>query len=505
MSDKNRQVKLGAIFSYLLIIINALYSVVLTPYIISIVGEFDYGVYKSVAAVIAAMMVLDLGVGGTVQRYIAKFRAYNEEYKIPNFMSLSFFVALIIVGIMGIAVLLGHNLIPLLYGKTFSCSQIELAKVIFAISSFGLLIHVIENVVNGFITGYNDFVFGNGIRLASIILRIVLLIILLRIYKSVLVIVIITTALSVFFLLVEYVYARKKLGLKIKYECWDKSLFAEAGKYTALMFLTSLAGQFFNNVDSIVIGSIDGPAFVTVYSIALMLFTMFQNLSAGIAGVMLPTVTDVLSQADGGKKIINVVISAGRMQFLLLGAALSGFIIIGKDFINVWMGAGYEDVYMIALILLVPSMFELCINVCHSILRANNKLGFRTGVVVVSAITNAILTIIFVKTWSYIGAAVATAISYTIFSLIVMNFYYSKSFHLPMKSIYREIVKGILPCNIIASLVLWIVSKYFYGSWIAVFICIFIFCLVYGICLLLFGLKKEEKVQMPLLGKFFRK
>jgi O-antigen/teichoic acid export membrane protein len=76
---KLNQVKSGAVLSYLLIICNSLYGFFITPYIIGRLGDAEYGVYKSIAALAGSVMVLDVGLGNTVMRYIAKYRAANEE------------------------------------------------------------------------------------------------------------------------------------------------------------------------------------------------------------------------------------------------------------------------------------------------------------------------------------------------------------------------------------------------------------------------------------------
>ena len=59
------EVKYGALLSYVLIIINSLYGLVITPYILSTIGESEYGVYKTIGALTASISVLELGIGGT--------------------------------------------------------------------------------------------------------------------------------------------------------------------------------------------------------------------------------------------------------------------------------------------------------------------------------------------------------------------------------------------------------------------------------------------------------
>lgn len=493
---KENQVKVGAIISYILIILNSFYGVVMTPFIIKSLGADEYGVYKTIAALSSSMMIMDFGIGGTVQRYVAKYRADNKENEIPNFMSMSLIISLGLNVLIVIGSIIIYFLIGSIYSETLSTDQLILARQLFLLLSLNTLMVVIENVLNGLITGYNRFIFANGLKLGLLVFRIIMLFLLLTLFSNAVTLVLISIAVSVIIGIAEIFYIKKRLKFKIRYDHWDITVLTGAGKYTALMFLTTIASHIFSNLDNIIIGAFRGPALVTIYSVGLLFFSMFQSLSAGIAGVMLPTVTSVLSQKDGMTKVVNVIIKAGKAQFILLGAALVGFICIGQDFISVWMGEGYEDVYIITLLLLIPSMFELCINVCHSVLRAQNRLGFRTGVVIASAIFNAILTVIFVNMWSYIGAAIATACSYVVCSLLVMNIYYAAVIKLPMLNIYKSILGRVSLCLLISGACLFVFSRFVNGSWMAIIANIVVFCIIYGISLIVYGLETDEKRQI---------
>lgn len=368
-----------------------------------------------------------------------------------------------------------------------------------------MFFYVFENVINGVITGCNRFQFGNGIKVIRLLTRIILIALLLAAYSSSVILVLIDLGITIVFILIEVFYVTRILHIKPKYSHWDRALFIESGKYTLLMFLTSIAAQVNNNLDNIIIGAVSGPELVSVYSMGLLIFGMYENLSTSVSGVMLPTVTNILEKDKSGTSIQQFVVKAGRIQFLLLGAAVVGFACVGKDFILLWLGTGYEDVYIITLILMIPSLFELCVNVCLSVLRAKNKLGFRTIVLFASTLLNGIIMVIAVKNWSYIGAAYGTATSFIIGSLIVMNLYYYKVLHLPMLKIYKGITKGIWLCLIVAGVALYVASRYINGGWIPLIINVLIFCLIYGCTLLLFGLSSAKKRGVPIVGKMIKK
>ena len=117
--------------SYGLIILNAVYGIVLMPYIIGQIGQADYGVYKTISAFTSALMVLDLGTGNTAMRSIAKFIAEGREERIPGFIRALFAQGAVISVV--IAVISGGIYLSLdtIYKNGLSASEITKAKQLF--------------------------------------------------------------------------------------------------------------------------------------------------------------------------------------------------------------------------------------------------------------------------------------------------------------------------------------------------------------------------------------
>ena len=494
-----RQVKFGAILSYILIALNAVYGLFLTPYILSKLGNAEFGVYKTISSLSSSLMVLDLGLGGTVMRYVAKYKAEKDEKNLSNFLALIFLQCAIIIAVVMMICLGLYFCISGLYSQSLTIQEIQKAKKLFIVLSLSLGLHIFENVINGIITGNNDFIFGNGIKLIRLILRIALIYILLNIIRDSLILVLIDFFITLFFLMLEIIWAKFHLHAKVKFYFWDKLLFKESLFYSIFMFLTSIISQVNSNLDIVFIGILMSPNAVTVYSMGIVLFMMFNEISTSISGVMLPSVINVLKEENGLIKVKNIVVKAGRLQFALLGAFLMGFVVLGHDFINLWLGNGFEDVYLITIILMVPALFELCVNICLSILRAENLLAFRTLVLLGTTLLNAVITYFGVKYGGYFWACTGTAFSYIIGSLIIMNIYYYKKFNFNMIKIYAQIFHKIIICILVPSVIIYFTSKFLFGSWHKFLLNVLIYCIIYSIMLLLFGFSKEEKKE--LLGK----
>ena len=123
-SSVGGQVKIGAMISYVLIILNALYGIFVTPYLIGTLGDVEYGIYKTISSFTASLMILDLGIGGTVMRYISKYKATKSEEKIPNFLAMMFIQAFALVAVvLGAGVVIFFSIEPL-YSETFTSAEI---------------------------------------------------------------------------------------------------------------------------------------------------------------------------------------------------------------------------------------------------------------------------------------------------------------------------------------------------------------------------------------------
>lgn len=498
------EVKWGAILSYILIFLNATYGLFLTPFILGQIGEASYGVYKTISAFTSSLMVLDLGLGGTMMRYIAKYRADKEDHKIPNFISMGLIQMGVICAIVGAVTLVLYQFLDTIYESGLTAAELSKAKELYIFLAIGILVHILENLLNGILSGFNKFTFANGIKVARLLVRILAVILLLGVFKDSLTLVIVDLAITVLTVLVETCFLLFKLKIKVRFTHWDSKVFLESFVYTILMFLTSIVAQANSNFPNIAIGAIISASAVTVYSMAALIFNMYEQMSTAISGVMLPTVTNALKNDDERYTgTLGIVAAAGRIQFMLLGAVLVGFVILGKPFISLWLGEGYDDVYYLVLILLGPALLELCINVCLSILRAKNMLGFRTIVITLSTVLNLAITLVGMPFIGYYAAAIGTACSFLFGSVITMGIYYYKKLRINILRLYAKIFNRIWLCLIFGGAASVLATLPFDSS-ILKFVCGGgAFVLVYAATLLLFGLNKKEKAMI--LSKIRRK
>ena len=110
--------------------------------------------------------------------------------------------------------------------------------------------------------------------------------------------------------------------------------------------------------------------------------------------MLLPKVTKMEEQNATDKEFSNIFIKIGRLQYIMIALIITGFILYGKEFINLmWVGPEYSQSYFIACILMIPVTLPLIQNIGINILQAKNKHQYRSVILTITAIMNVIISI----------------------------------------------------------------------------------------------------------------
>lgn len=491
------EVKFGALLSYLLIFVNAVYGMIVSPFILRTIGAGELGVYETIGAMAASIAVLEFGIGSTMQRYIANMVAKKQTREIENFSAMG----LIQTGILAVAVsvvgfFMYFTLEPA-YKNSFTVAELSRAKEIYVLFILQVILHMVENFLFGILAGYNRFTFSNSLKLGALVLRIALCFVFLPIFPNARTLVLATLVMEVVLIFMEVLYLKGKIHHKTKLYSWDHKIFRESFVYTLLMFAQTIIVQFNGRVDTWVIGAYMGTISVTIYSFAIKIYQMYQQCAMSISGVLLPTVTNRLLEDADSKSMEDMVIKYGRMQWSFLSALLMGLICLGDEFFSVWLseslGASSRDCWILCLILVIPMTLPLVTNVCLTILRAKNLMRFRTLSLGYSLIANALMTLIGTYFWGYWAAAIGTSLSTIIGSVISMNIYYHKKLGMNMSRVYGGILRRITLCPLVAGIPCLVLNHYWSGTWLAFLTKMGCFLVVFLPTLWFYGFTEDER------------
>ena len=444
----NKQRKVGALLSYLSIIINTVIQLIYTPFLIKMLGQSEHGVYSLVSSIIGYLTVMDLGFGNAIIVYTTKYRTQKkkkEEQILHGMFNLIFKILGIIAALLGLVL---YFTIDDIFGSKMSSDEIRKMKSMMLVLSFNLLLTFSFGIYNSIISAYEEFTFQKIVSILHSILTPLLSIPMLLLgYKSVSLAIIITIS-NIITVFLNYYYCKKKIRVSTKFNGFNHSLFKMILGYSVWIFLGVIVDKVNYSVDNVILGAVAGTIAVSIYSVATTFNTVFINISTAISSVMLPKMTQLVTEKAPKSILTNEMIKVGRLQNYIIFLAYSGFVLLGKIFIYAWVGEAFHDSYYVTLLLITPACIPLIQNTGLSILQAMNKYRFKSLSTIIMALFNVIISVFFAKIWGPIGAALGTSIALVICNVILMNIYYLRVIKLDILRFWKEIIKQTIPFTI---------------------------------------------------------
>lgn len=490
------QLKAGVVLNYVVIFLNTVVGLLYTPYMLRMMGQSEYGLYSLVASVIAYLTVLDLGFGNAIVRYTAKFRAEKkteEQYEMFGM----FFLLYLVIGIIAFGIGLGlYFNVDTLFGNTMTAVELGRARIMMLLLVANLAFTFPMSIWGSIIQAYEDFVFQKSLNIIRIILNTVVMICLLHFGYKAVAMVVVQTIFNVLTLVVNFIYCRRKLDIHIyfRFKHFHWGFLKEVAIYSFWIFLNAIMDRVYWSTGQFVLGAMVGTAAVAVFAIAIQLEGMYMQFSTAISSVFLPKVTAMVATNRSRKEISDLFIRTGRIQYIVLAYILSGFIIFGRQFIELWAGADYTDAYIISLLFFIPLTVPLIQNLGITILQARNEMKFRSVLYIIIALVSLAMQIVLTRYFGGIGCAMGVSGALVVGQILIMNVYYRRRQDLDIKTFWKEISKmSIIPIVLIFSSMLAIRHFFALDSWGKLILGIAAFSLVYIPLFFRFSMTDEER------------
>lgn len=487
------QYKMGAIISYINIVLNMAISVFIIPYLISFLGASEYGVYKIVQSFAGQLSIMSFGVSTLVVRYVVFYNTRNEIKEKENFL---FFAKLITYVLVALTIVIGIAMLCMiepLYQNSLTSKEITTAKILMFFLVCNMAVNILGDVYNGTLNAYELFSMTNAIKTFKLIFRTILMFVLLNVGVKSIGIVCADLIASLIGLVVTFIYEKLKIKEKATFHYVDKKLIKECMLFAIAIFLQTIINQVNQNLDNIILGVMTSAECVTIYSIGLTVFTTFNSLVTTVGTLFGPKAVRLVAKEASAEELTDFVIKPGRLQFLIAGLIICGFILFGKQFIELWVGSKYMSVYPITVLLLVSSAMPLAEDVTTSqILNAMMKRMGRSVILIAMCVVNVGVSIICIKIIGFAGAAIGTAVSFILGYGVLLNIYLKKVAGLNIKRIFVELFGNTLP-GIGFALIAGIPLTYIQGGILSFIIKIVLYAVMYFIIVYYFSMNEDER------------
>ncbi len=487
--------KIGMITSYILLILDSVIGVFYTPMLLNALGQTQYGLYDIVNSITAYIAIADIGLGGTITRYIIKYNTEKDSENEKNCITtaiIAYFVIALVCLLVGIVAVV---LFPVLIRDKQIGASLQEAQLLLLISVLNIVLTLFMHAFSGIALAYSYFSFEKILKIIRICLRFGLVFLLVGMTGKAVTLAEIDIALTVCMLAAFLLFFRK-CGIRILKGKFNKPLLGAMLGFTVAILFQSIINQINTTAGKLIIGwrEVDFDQ-VTVYGIIAQIYFIYCNMSTVIQNIYYPSIGRAVFDGKGRDDLTRRVAEPSRIQAGILYIILIGFWVFGREFVELWVGIESQKIWLCAAVMMTASTLHLSQNTISCILKAQNKLRPKTIILGCGAATTLLVGIIGSVFMDPIYAVVGgISIGIIVFDAMAMNIYYAKSqtVHLPL--FFKHFFQGywfVLPLTALAAIgIHWLIGS---GTWWLLIAKIAMTVLVYIILMLLLGLTPAEK------------
>lgn len=487
--------KSGVVLSYVLMALEIASTLLITPLMLRTMGQAEFGVYRLTAVISSYLLLLDLGIGNSVVRFISKFRVANDEVNCGKFLgvaNLFYYMVAAISIITGVVLVV---IFPSVFSTGLTAHEIQLGQIMLGLTVANAAITLATASYANVLIAFERFVVSKGISIIQISIRLALYVIaLLNGWGGIGVVIsqLITTIVSRAF----YVYyVRCRLNLHPSFHNIERSFVKEIFLYSSLILLQMIATHLNTNVGQVLIGIIvpSSAAIIAVYSISIQLVQYFQTLGSAFNGVLMPGIVKMVENKASSKTIEGEMIRIGRIILIVLLLVFSEYLACGKVFIGLWAGEENISAYPIALLIMTAQLYILSGSVGNQVLWAMNAHKEQSIIKLIIVVLNVALSCLLIKIDALKGAALGTFLSFFLGDVVLMSIVFVKKIGISILTYIKGLFSKLWLCALISALAGFVLSR-FMEQTIVSFMCIAsLTAVVYVLLLYVFGFNPYEK------------
>ena len=491
---KNRQFAFGALLSYGAIAFNILSGLLYTPWMIRVVGDDQYALYALAISVIN-LFLLDFGIGSSVTKFLSNYYARGQYKEANRFMGIVYKVFFVISVVIAVVLLVFYFLIDGIYVK-LTPTEIQTFKRLFVIVATYSVLSFPFTTFNGILMANEQFISVKACNFGQKVLNVALIVVALLMGANVYALVLVNALSNILFIGIKYICIRRQTRLAVDFSHRDKTMAKELFGFSVWVTVMNLARRCMFNIMPSVIAALIGSAEVTRFSLAASLEGYVYTFADAINGMFLPKISRILVREDAERGLSALMCKVGRFHVATIGLIYLGFLCLGREFVLLWMGEGYELVYICTLLLISPALIYIPQQVAKTALLAKGIVKQQAMIYVGMAVANLSLSFILIPMFGIVGAAISVCVSYLLRTLM-FNVLYRKKLGIDLGVYFRNAYGRWLVAAVAALAFGWMVAKIpGLTGWVGLAVKIVLFTGIYGTFFIVFGVEKIERAAL---------
>lgn len=488
MSNSSQQLKLGAIISYLAIGINIISGLLYTPWMIHSIGRENYGLYTLALSVIT-LFVFDFGLSAAVTRFIARYLAQNRQDKANNCIGLVYRLYVIIDIILFLILVGVYFFIPQIY-KELTPYEIEQFKVVYSMAAMYAVVSFPFIPVNGILTAHECFI---QLKVCDVLHKLIIvgaMTVCLLLGYGLYTLVMVNAISGVLTIAFKLWCIKRYTPQKINWHYFNKAELKKIAGYSGWVTVIALAQRCIFNLAPSILGALSGSTAIAILGIAMTLEGYTFTFANALNGMFLPRVSRIVND-DGD--VVPLMIRLGRIQIIVVGLIVSGVICLGQEFILLWVGNGFTESYLCAVLIILPSFFHLPQTIGNETIYAKNKVKKLAIIYIIMAIVNILGATMLAPRMGATGICLSVFIAYMV-RTIGMDIIFYRDLHLDIFTFFKEsfirMTPALLLCVIIGFALQYVIPI---GNWYYLTIKGIIYCASFWVIMYFLAMNQSEK------------
>lgn len=459
----SRRLVYNTFFNVVTLASHAVIGFLLIRFFLSRLGKVQYGVWLLIGgSIFKYAPLLSLGLSSSINRYIPVYLAKNDEDGVRRVISTSwfFFVALA-------AILIVISLVVYRYVGVWFAIEPELVQTagrLVLIVGFCFAFAMPLQPSTAILSGLQRYDITNLLALVALFLRTILIVVLLQQGYGLLAMGLVFGMSEVTLRALHQIFVGKLLPKTSR--CLvgkvDLGLLKEMLAYGINTFLYTMGAIIIQNTSILIIGIFLSTTHVSQFNVALGgVFLLSQLLQAFTAAIK-PAVSDLDARNDH-LRVKEIAFLTQKYSLLLLFPSGCFLVMMGKEFLQIWVGDQFKDpgdISQMAVVLIILTIGYCLMLAQHSnflVLVGRGQHRIFGALTALMALLCILMSVISVKIldWGLIGIAWSNFLPMLLISGITLPIYFNRKMHISwienLRDVWRPALLGSLPAVICIS------------------------------------------------------
>ncbi|MBK5305578.1 MAG: oligosaccharide flippase family protein [Frankiaceae bacterium] len=443
----------SALSNYLATASSLVLALVTVPLLTSGLGRTGYGVWVLVGSLIMYLEIFEFGFGTTTIRYVADASSREDEQGVRTAIATSFWLLVvpgIIALLVGLAVAWAFPALFSLHGDTASA-----ARLLVVLLAVDLAISIPGDTFGGVLIAMQRFDLLNATLISVLLAQTAAIAVVLALGGGLVALGAATTVISLLGQLARYLFARRLVpGMSLRPSRARRELVRPYAVTSVWFSLNEVSVLVVQRLDAVVVGGVVGVAAAGVYAVGQKLAMLGDRLIDPVVGAFFP---HAAAQAARGERAAVRASSLAAFRLAtavalpptLLTALLAG------PLLDLWVGPRFAEAEGVVVYLAGAVGISALRRPAQNVLNGVGKPRVVALISVAEAVTNLTLSIALGRAIGLTGVAVATLITTTSATVLLVLPYFCREVGIPARRIYGAVASAhLLPAAVVSALAL---------------------------------------------------